>query len=305
MQPTPTLPFPSGRLLLAKARLYARLVTLEHSVFALPFAYAGLLLAARDAGQRGPDLWTTAWLTLAMVCARSFAMGYNRLADRDIDRLNPRTRTRPLPAGKVTVGEVRLLLTGTAALFLLACAALNKLALVLGVPALAFAALYSQTKRFTPLCHFVLGAVLGLAPLAGMVAQGGDPSRGLVIAGACLFLGVTFWVAGFDLLYASQDTDFDRAHGLYSLPARLGVGTALAVSAFCHAVTVLFFGLAGLAAALSWPYHLVLLLIAALLALEHRLISEDNLERIDLAFFTLNGVVAIVFFLGLAAGTIV
>jgi 4-hydroxybenzoate polyprenyltransferase len=176
----------------------------------------------------------------------------------------------------------------------LACAGLNLACFLLSFPALALCAFYSYTKRFTWLCHFVLGLVLGLAPLAGWLAV--RPS--LALPAFLFLLGVTFWVAGFDILYACQDTAFDRARGLHSLPADFGVPAALALSAFCHVNTGIFFLLAGWAAWLAWPYYLVWALATAILVWEHTLVSAEDMSRVNLAFFTANGAISVALFLG-------
>ena len=271
-----------------------RLVKIEHSVFALPFAYIGLFIAA---GGR-PGWRAFVLVTLAMVAVRSFAMTVNRLADLNHDRTNPRTRDRPLVTGEISVRQAGLFCAGSGLVFVAACAGLNTTCLVLSPAALALAAGYSFSKRFTWLCHFWLGAVLGLAPLGGWLAV--DPA--LSLPPALFFLGVLFWVAGFDILYACQDEAFDKEHGLCSAPAALGVPTAMRLSSFCHVNAALFFLLAGWGASLSWGYYPVWAAVALALAWEHRLVSPDNLSRINAAFFTVNGVVAMALFPGVLLG---
>jgi 4-hydroxybenzoate polyprenyltransferase len=241
--------------------LVCRMIKIEHSVFALPFAYTGLLLASKGK----PPLVPFLALTVGMVAVRSFAMTFNRLADLSIDRQNPRTRTRPLVTGELGLPFTWTFLAATAGVFVAACWALNPLCLALAVPALVWSAFYSLTKRFTWMCHFALGSVLGLAPLAGWLAV--DPRFGVnALPALLLFCGVTCWVAGFDILYACQDEDFDRGQGLWSIPARFGTVAAM----------------------------------GAILWYEHRIISPDDLTRVNTAFFTLNGVVAVGMFLGAA-----
>lgn len=265
-------------------RALARLVKIEHSVFALPFAYIGLFVAA--GGWPGWRIFLL--LTLAMVAMRSFAMAVNRLADLRYDRENPRTASRELVTGEVSVRLAWGFTTGCAVVFVLACWGLNSLCLALAPVALVWGAFYSLTKRFTWLCHFVLGSVLGLAPVAGWLAA--DPR--FTLPAILLGCGVTFWTAGFDMLYACQDVDFDRAHGLFSMPVRFGLGAALRLSAFSHVNAALFFLLAGYAAGLGPVYFLGWAVSGLVLLLEHRLIAEDDLSRINVAFFTLNGVIA-------------
>jgi len=279
-----------------KIVLLARMVKIEHSIFALPFAYLGMVWAAGG----WPGWKTFLALTLAMVAVRSFAMAVNRLVDLPIDSKNPRTLTRPLVTGEIGIFETRVFIAVSAMIFVAACALLNPLCLTLSPVALVWSGLYSFTKRFTRLCHFFLGSVLGLAPLAGWLAV----SPALEVAPVLLGLGVTFWVGGFDILYACQDADFDRAENLHSLPADTGVATSLALSTFSHAVTAVFFLLAGWAAGAGWIYAGFCLAVAAILQVEHRLISSDDMSRVNLAFFTLNGFVAVFLFAGAVLDTV-
>lgn len=262
----------------------ARLVKIEHSVFALPFAYIGLFVAAGG----WPGWRVFVLLTVAMVAMRSYAMAVNRLADVRFDRINPRTMGRELVTGEVSEKTAWVFTAGCAVVFVGACAGLNALCLALSPVVLVWGAFYSLTKRFTWLCHFVLGSVLGLAPVAGWLALKPEFALPAILFGC----GVTCWVAGFDVLYACQDVEFDRAHGLHSMPARFGVGTALSLAAFAHADAVVFYLLAGYAAGLSWMYYVFWGVCSAVLLAEHRLISEHDLSRINMAFFTLNGIVA-------------
>lgn len=278
-----------------KTVLLARMVKIEHSVFALPFAYLGMVWAAGG----WPGLKTFAALTVAMVAVRSFAMAVNRLVDLPMDAKNPRTQSRPLVTGEIGVLETRIFIAASALVFVAACALLNPLCLALSPVALVWSGLYSFTKRFTRLCHFFLGSVLGLAPLAGWLAV----SPAVELAPVLLGLGVTFWVGGFDILYACQDADFDRAENLHSLPAANGVPTALALSTFSHAVTALFFLLAGWAAGAGPVYAAFCAAVAAILLLEHRLISAEDMSRVNLAFFTMNGFVAVFLFAGAVLDT--
>lgn len=267
-----------------------RMIKIEHSVFALPFAYAGAFLAAGG----WPGLWNMTVLTVAMVAVRSFAMAFNRYADLDIDSDNPRTQGRPLVTGELSTRFTLLFIVATALVFVAACALMNPLCLLLSPVALGLSAFYSFCKRLTRWCHFVLGAVLGLAPVAGWLCV--DPV--LTLPAALLFFGVTFWVAGFDILYACQDAAFDLGRGLHSMPARLGVACALEISTMSHVVTGVFFILAGWSAGLSWPYFFVSLAVWLTLMFEHRLVRADDLSRVNVAFFTLNGVIAVALFFG-------
>lgn len=268
----------------------ARLVKVEHSVFALPFAYIGLFVAAGG----WPGWRAFVLLTLAMVAMRSFAMAVNRLADVRYDRVNPRTNRRELVTGEVTLRQAWVFTAGCAVVFVGACAGLNALCLALAPVALVWGAFYSVTKRFTWLCHFVLGSVLGLAPVAGWLAVKPEFSLAPILFG----LGVTCWTAGFDVLYACQDVDFDREQGLWAMPARFGVGTSLRLAAFSHVDAALFFLLAGYAAGLSWIYYVSWAVCSLVLLIEHRLLSENDLSRINVAFFTLNGIIAVLLGVG-------
>jgi 4-hydroxybenzoate polyprenyltransferase len=269
---------------------FARMVKIEHSVFALPFAYIGAFLAADG----WPGWRVFIFLTVAMVAVRSFAMAANRLADLDIDRENPRTQGRELVNGAIGLDSARLFTVLAALVFVLACAAINWWCFALSPLALFWSAFYSLTKRFTWLSHYALGSVLGLAPIAGWIAVRPE----FTVSQAAFFLGVTFWVAGFDLLYACQDADFDRRQGLHSVPADKGVGTALTMAAFSHVTASLFFLLGGFAAGVGLAYYPVWAAVAAVLAWEHTLIAEDDMSRVNTAFFTANGVVAVALFAG-------
>lgn len=279
-----------------KTLLLARMVKIEHSVFALPFAYLGMLWAA--GGWPGWRIFLA--LTVAMAAVRSFAMAVNRLVDLPFDARNPRTGTRPLVTGELGRGETGLFILACALVFTAACALLNPLCLMLAPFALVWSALYSFTKRITLLCHFFLGSVLGLAPLAGWLAV----TPLLTLPAVLLGIGVVFWVGGFDILYACQDADFDRREGLHSLPAALGLPTSLALSTFSHVVAGLMFLLAGWAAGAGLVYTGCALAVWVVLLAEHRLISAEDLSRVNLAFFTMNGFVAVFLFAGAVVDTV-
>ena len=272
-----------------------RMIKIEHSVFALPYAWAGAFLAARGV----PSARSLIFLTIGMIAARSFAMAFNRLADLPFDRDNPRTQQRPLVTGVISQKQTWAFCALMAIIFIAACAALNTVCLWLAVPALLFAAIYSLLKRFTALCHFWLGATLGLAPLAGWLSV--NPSS-LGLPAILLFWAVTFWVAAFDIYYAFQDMDFDVAFELHSVPASLGADTALTLAAFSHAMTSIFLLLAGYAANLSWPWYIVWFGISVMLLLEHRLMKPQDLRHVNTAFFTLNGIISPVVLIGVLLG---
>jgi len=264
----------------------------EHSVFALPFALCGAMLAAGG----WPSFHQLLWIVIAMVAARSAAMSFNRLADASIDAANPRTQTRALPAGILTHGFVRSFVLFSAALFLLAAWELNRLAFLLSPVALAVLLLYSYTKRFTRWSHVVLGFALGIAPAAAWIAVRGSLDGRILL----LTAAVTFWVAGFDVLYACQDLDFDRSAGLHSIPRYCGVGRSLWIARLFHALML------ALLLLLVWAFALGAIAITGvgavllLIAYEHSLVSKDDLSKLNAAFFAMNGVISVVFFVFVA-----
>lgn len=271
-----------------KTALFLDLIKFSHTIFALPFAFMGAILAAR--GVPAPP--TLLWIVLAMVGARSGAMAMNRLADQEIDARNPRTRERALPKGLVRRGEVILLMLGSFALFLFAAARLNPLCLKLAPFAMAVLILYSYTKRFTFLSHLILGLALAMAPLGAWIAVTGEVAAAPVVLG----LAVLFWVAGFDILYAMADIDFDRASGLYSIPARFGAASGMAISRTLHALTLLLLLLLIFLSGLRSFYLAGVLLASGFLVYEHLLLIRYGLKRLDAAFFTANGLLSITLF---------
>jgi 4-hydroxybenzoate polyprenyltransferase len=281
----------------ADVRATLEMIKWEHSIFALPFALCGAMLAAGGM----PTAAQLGWIVLCMVSARSAAMAFNRLADSQIDAANPRTATRALPAGILSQKFVGGFVITSCAIFMVSAAQLNRLALWLSPVALAILLLYSYTKRFTRWSHLVLGFALGIAPAAAWIAVRGtlDP-RILVLTAA-----VTFWVGGFDVLYACQDTEFDRANCLHSVPQAFGINRALLVARSLH---VLMLGLLGALVVLFGLGKLAIvgvLAVALLLAYEHSLVSSADLSRLNAAFFTMNGVISVVFFLFVAADLLV
>jgi 4-hydroxybenzoate polyprenyltransferase len=274
------------------------MIKFEHSVFALPFALTGALLAWREAGFPRELLWARlAWIVLAMVAARSVAMAFNRVLDADIDARNPRTKARHLPAGLLSRRFAWGFIVFWAGIFFLAAGALNPLCLKLAPLALGIVMFYSFTKRFTSLAHVVLGFSLGIAPAAAWIAmQGSLDSRILWLTAA-----VTLWTAGFDIIYACQDYAFDVQSGLYSIPRRLGIARALWLARVLH------LGMLACLVALVLSFRLGavadagIVAVAGLLAWEHRLVRANDLSRIDAAFFTMNGYVSVIFFVFWAA----
>ena len=271
-----------------------RLVKPAHSAFVLPPALCGVLLASGG----WPGARVIGWMLLAMLGIWCAAMAYNRIVDRAQDGLNPRTAHRLLPSGELRPADARLFCAAGAALFIFSAAMLNWLCFVLAFPALALALAYSHVKYHSWACHFVIGAVTGLTPLAGWLAVKPEIALAPVVMG----LGLLFWVAGFDMIYACQDADFDRKHGFYSAPARLGESAALKLVALCYAAAVIFLVLAGIIHGLGFAYFFSMLIIAGLLYQETRLISAGDLSRVAVAFFTCNALVALALLLGVLAG---
>jgi 4-hydroxybenzoate polyprenyltransferase len=257
------------------------MIKFQHTLFALPFAFTAAILAAG-----GWPAWSQAgWILAAMVGARSAAMVFNRMVDLEYDRRNPRTAARPLVTGALTLAQARLFLAAGAALFFLAAAMLNRLALLLAAPALLLILSYSYAKRFTWLTHLHLGASLALAPAGAWIAVRGT----LEPAPIALAVAVLLWVAGFDIIYACQDVEFDRRAGLHSMPGRFGVAGALRIARALHVLMIAVLALVGPLLALGAAWHVGVAGAAALLLYEHRLVRADDLSRVDQAFFTVNG----------------
>jgi len=260
-------------------------IKLQHTLFALPFALMSAFIAA--GGWPG---WRLFGLILAaMVCARSAAMAFNRLADQAYDAKNPRTQGRALPAGRASRAQYVIFVAVCSAGFVAVCAMINRLALWLSVPALAIVFFYSFTKRFTSWSHFFLGVGLALAPVGAWVAVREEISPAALAIGAA----VIFWLAGLDVIYSCQDYAFDLSAPLHSIPKRFGVGPALRLAALFHGVMVVFLLLAGFAAGMSWLFWLGVATTAALLAYEHSLVRPDDLSRVNVAFFNVNGVISV------------
>ena len=282
-------------MLVEKIRSYASLVRFSHTVFALPFAFASLVLAWPS---HPITLTTVLWILVAMVGARTAAMGFNRLADRKFDALNPRTKSWELPKGTVKTWEARLLTIGASIIFVLGAYQLNWTCFVLSPVALAVIFFYSLTKRFTWTSHLFLGVALSLAPIGAWLAVAGSATdlRELVIP-LCLGLAVVFWLAGFDIIYSLQDREFDRSHGLHSIPVRFGVTWALRLSSLFHVCTIVFLILVGVAAKLGIIYWIGCLAVSLILMWEHRIVRPNDLSRINRAFFDFNAYVSIGYFL--------
>lgn len=281
-------PIAPGRL-----RTVLEMIKFEHSIFALPFALTGALLAARFNAHSWPTWWQFLWIILAMVAARSAAMTINRIADRRFDKENPRTAQRALATGALSLNFAWFFLFAAVAIFFVAAWQLNPLALKLAPLALAVLFFYSYTKRFTTWSHLFLGFALGISPAAAWIAVTGqlDP-RMLILCAA-----VTLWVGGFDIFYACQDVDFDRRAGLFSIPKRFGIANALRIARAMHVGVVALLAWLAASLALPWPAWLGIAVVASLLAYEHSLVKPDDLSRLDAAFFTMNGYISLSFLL--------
>jgi len=269
-------------------------IKFEHTVFALPFAYVAMVLAADG----WPGWHTVIWVTLAMAGARTLAMSVNRLADRFIDAANPRTARRHLPTGLLTPAQMAAAAVVSAALLLVAAWMLNPLCLLLSPLAVLFLVGYSYTKRFTWLSHWILGFTDGIAAAGGWIAVRATFDPPVFV----LWFALTVWIAGFDLIYACQDVEFDRRHSLHSLPARFGIPVTLRAARVCHLLTVAAFALLGWMMGLGWLYWAGVLAVAALLAYEHSLVSPEDLSRLDVAFFNVNGYIAVILFFAVLGG---
>lgn len=278
--------------LIRNLRLTLEMIKWEHSVFALPFALCGAMLAAGGV----PNAHQLIWIVVAMVAARSAAMAFNRVADATIDAANPRTRSRALPSGMLSPAFVTTFIVISCGIFVLAAWQLNRLAFFLSPLALAVVLLYSYTKRFTRWSHLALGIALGIAPAAAWIAVRGSLEPKILLLSAA----VTFWVGGFDVLYSCQDFDFDRSAGLHSIPRHMGIPAALWIArAFHILMLILLVGLV-IAFGLGRVAMLGVLAVGVLLAYEHSLVSHRDLSKLNAAFFTMNGVISVVFFLFVA-----
>ncbi|MCA1928025.1 MAG: putative 4-hydroxybenzoate polyprenyltransferase [Calditerrivibrio sp.] len=272
-----------------KLKNFLRMIKFEHSIFALPFAFTGAFIAADGV----PSVKDIFWIVVAMVGARSGAMGLNRLIDAEIDRENPRTASREIPAGKISKREAIFYIIISFAIYEFATYSLNKLSFILSpIPILIFI-LYSYTKRFTALCHVVLGIALGLAPIGAYVAILGRVDLPIVVLG----MGVLFWVAGFDIIYAIQDIDYDRNKGLFSIPRFLGVNGSLYAARFFHIVAFIMFLSVKVLQPLGLFYLLGVVGSGFFMIYEHYIIRGADLKKLDIAFFNINAYISIVIFI--------
>src|SRR5256714_1494562 len=276
-----------------RIRVVLEMIKFEHSVFALPFALTGALLAARASRHGWPTVWQIAWIVVAMVSARSAAMTVNRIVDLRYDRENPRTNKRALATGELSISFAWLFTVVAVAVFLLAASQLNRLALELAPVALAILFFYSFTKRFTNWSHLFLGFALGISPAAAWIAvTGGLDLRMLILCAA-----VTLWVGGFDVLYACQDIEYDQRAGLFSVPKKFGIANALLIARVMHLGVIALLSWLAFSFGLPWPAWAGIAVVAALLSYEHSLVKADDLSKLDAAFFTVNGYISMLFLL--------
>lgn len=275
--------------MLKKIAVFLEMIKFKLTIFAMPFGLTGAFLGARGV----PDGIVLVWIILAMIGARTCAMGFNRIVDRKFDQKNPRTANRAIPAGDISVVEAWGMVFLAGFLFFFSCYQLNQMTLLISPFVLALTLVYSLTKRFTSFCHLVLGLSLACAPLGGWVAVVGN----LEYFPYVLSVGVLFWVAGFDTIYGCLDTDYDRKAGLYSLPARLGPQNAFVLAGFFHGLAFLFFTLTGIQEKLNIIYYIGLALAGAALFNQHRIVKPDDYSRIHASFFSMNGFISMVIFL--------
>jgi 4-hydroxybenzoate polyprenyltransferase len=278
--------------MIKKINILTEAIKFEHTIFALPFAYLGMVLAAHGL----PTLRQIVWITLAMAGARTFAMAINRLVDAGQDALNPRTANRALPRRLLKPIEMLLFALAALALFAFSAWQLNPLCFILLPIALVFLTGYPYTKRFTALCHLALGLADGIAPIGGWLAVNPTISLANLLPPFLLGLAVAAWVGGFDLIYSCQDLDFDRQMGLHSVPVRFSIATALALSTLAHILTIALLVMVGILLHLGLIYWLGLAIALALIVYEHQLVNPADLSKLNVAFFNMNGYIAVVVF---------
>ncbi|SCY70675.1 UbiA-like polyprenyltransferase [Desulfoluna spongiiphila] len=292
---TAALTSPSAAKVKETLVVYGRMIKFSHTIFALPFALSAVVLASAEAPLTILKLF---WILVAMVGARTAAMGVNRIVDADIDSRNPRTAMREIPKGEIGKKEAWLVVAGSSLVFIFAAAMLSPLCFKLSFPVLLLLGAYSFTKRFTWLCHIYLGFAISMAPLGAWIAVTGGFSWGILT----LSLALLTYIAGFDILYACQDSDFDREKGLHSIPATMGIKKAMQISTGIHAATFGFMLLLWPVFSLGWPYGLAVALIGALLVVEHKLVNPKDLTHVNIAFFHMNSIISMVLFAGILAG---
>ncbi len=280
-----------------KAILYLRMIKIEHSVFALPFAFAAAMLAAGGI----PEIKKILWITFAMVSARASAFGFNRIIDRKIDALNPRTAKREIPTGKIKLWEAILFTSVCLVIFIFSAWMLNPLCFKLSPVAVLVLFIYSYTKRFTWACHFFLGLALALAPLGAWIAIKGDFNWEILP----MALAVVFWLAGFDTLYALWDVEFDKKYGIYSIPRVFGINKAIYFSRIFHFISFFFLLIIGWLFKLNIIYWIGMTIIALLFVKEHSLVKAHDLSKLNIAFFNMNGYISVTFFVFVALSLLV
>ncbi|RAV18527.1 UbiA-like polyprenyltransferase [Paenibacillus contaminans] len=278
--------------MIKKIKIFLEMIKFEHTLFALPFAYMGALLGSVSTSGELPSWGQVGWITLAMVGARSAAMGLNRVIDKVIDKKNPRTAMRAIPAGLLSSFEVILFIIVSFVLLFVATSQLSALSMKLLPLAVFFLVIYSYTKRFTWACHLVLGLTIGLAPLGAWVAVTNEISAASLV----LYGAIALWIAGFDVIYACQDTEFDKDEKLHSIPSRFGVAKALLFAKAFHLITAVGLMFVFFMTDLSWVYFAGLIIAYLILFYEHWIVSPNDLSRLQTAFFTMNGVLSIVVF---------
>lgn len=282
-----------SRSFIKNLKQFGELVKIEHTIFALPFALISMLLASKGLPHGLPPLFVILWIIVAMVGARSAAMAFNRLADRAIDAANPRTASRHIPAGLVSVKTATLYFVVSVVVFAFASWSLSPLCLMLSPVALAVILGYSLAKRFTPLCHLILGFGIGIAPIGAWIAVRGDLATIPLLLGAIVML----WIGGFDIIYALQDYDFDRANKVYSIPAKVGKAKALMISRLMHVIVIALLFTVGVLAHLGFIYFVGACVVTGLIIYEQSIVKPNDLSRVNMAFFTLNGWVSVLLFL--------
>ncbi|OEF97296.1 4-hydroxybenzoate octaprenyltransferase [Vulcanibacillus modesticaldus] len=280
-------------MVLNKLKTILEMIKFEHTIFALPFAYVGMILGSMEKFGYLPTWGQFFWITMAMVGARSASMALNRLIDRTIDALNPRTADRAIPAGKLGIKEVLIFVIASFALFIFATLQLSELAFKLLPLAIFVLVIYSYTKRFTWMCHYILGAAIGLAPLGAWVAVTNEITYPAIV----LFITVALWTAGFDIIYATQDMEFDKEKGLYSIPSRFGLKKSLLIARISHALTIVGLVYLFFLMDLGWLYLIGVIIANFILHYEHSIISAEDMSRLDTAFFTMNGVLSVIVFI--------
>ncbi len=274
-----------------KIRIYGRMIKFSHTLFALPFALSAVVMAFES---HPFSLWNLFWILLAMVGARSAAMGFNRVVDAAIDKKNERTAAREIPSGILSKKESWFFVAASSLIFVLSAAMLSRLCFFLSFPVLFFLFFYSYTKRFTKYCHLFLGFAISLAPVGAWVAITGTLSAGIVF----LSLGLLSYIAGFDILYACQDIEFDKKEGLFSLPSKIGAKKAMMVSAFFHGAAFIFLFAMYFSSGMHPVFLIFLSMIAILLIAEHYLVRPDDLTHINIAFFHINSLISVLLFIG-------